>query len=105
MSSRDFISQESAFGAHNYHPLEVVIERASGVWVWDVEGNKYMDCLAAYSAVNQGHCHPKIIETLKEQADKNTMPPPGVARSAAAPSSFKPKEEPESADAKRRRIG
>ena len=73
MSSRDFISQESAFGAHNYHPLEVVIERASGVWVWDVEGNKYMDCLAAYSAVNQGHCHPKIIETLKEQADKCTL--------------------------------
>ena len=73
MSSRDFISQESAFGAHNYHPLEVVIERASGVWVWDVEGKKYMDCLAAYSAVNQGHCHPKIIETLKDQAEKCTL--------------------------------
>ena len=73
MSSRDFISQESAFGAHNYHPLEVVIERASGVWVWDVEGKKYMDCLAAYSAVNQGHCHPKIIETLKQQAEKCTL--------------------------------
>lgn len=73
MSSRDFVSQESAFGAHNYHPLEVVIERASGVWVWDVEGKKYMDCLAAYSAVNQGHCHPKIIETLKQQAEKCTL--------------------------------
>jgi ornithine--oxo-acid transaminase len=73
MSSRDFISQESAFGARNYHPLEVVIERASGVWVWDVEGKKYMDCLAAYSAVNQGHCHPKIIETLKDQAEKCTL--------------------------------
>ncbi len=73
MSSLDFISQESAFGAHNYHPLEVVIERASGVWVWDVEGKKYLDCLAAYSAVNQGHCHPKIIETLKQQAEKCTL--------------------------------
>jgi len=73
MNSRDFIDQESAFGAHNYHPLDVVITRASGVWVWDVEGNKYMDCLAAYSAVNQGHCHPKILETLKSQADKCTL--------------------------------
>ncbi|MFT4511505.1 MAG: ornithine--oxo-acid transaminase [Planctomycetota bacterium] len=73
MSSRDYIRQESAFGAHNYHPLAVVIERASGVWVWDVEGKKYMDCLAAYSAVNQGHCHPKIIDTLKEQATKCTL--------------------------------
>ena len=73
MSSRDFINQESAFGAHNYHPLNVVIERAKGVWVWDVEGKKYMDCLAAYSAVNQGHCHPKIIETLKQQAEKCTL--------------------------------
>jgi ornithine--oxo-acid transaminase len=73
MSSQDFISQEGAFGAHNYHPLEVVIERARGVWVWDIEGKKYMDCLAAYSAVNQGHCHPKIIETLKQQAEKCTL--------------------------------
>ena len=73
MNSRDFIAQESAFGAHNYHPLDVVIARASGVWVWDVEGNKYMDCLAAYSAVNQGHCHPRILATLKEQAEKCTL--------------------------------
>ncbi|MGK0262488.1 MAG: ornithine--oxo-acid transaminase [Planctomycetota bacterium] len=73
MSSQDFICQEGAFGAHNYHPLEVVIERARGVWVWDIEGKKYMDCLAAYSAVNQGHCHPKIIETLKQQAEKCTL--------------------------------
>lgn len=73
MSSRDFISQESAFGAHNYHPLEVVIARAEGVWVWDVEGKKYMDCLAAYSAVNQGHCHPKIVGTLVEQAKQCTL--------------------------------
>lgn len=73
MSSQDFISQEGAFGAHNYHPLEVVIERARGVWVWDIEGKKYMDCLAAYSAVNQGHCHPKIIDTLKQQAEKCTL--------------------------------
>lgn len=73
MSSSEFIKQESAFGAHNYHPLDVVIERASGVWVWDVEGRKYMDCLAAYSAVNQGHCHAKIIATLKQQAEKCTL--------------------------------
>ncbi|MFT4843662.1 MAG: ornithine--oxo-acid transaminase [Planctomycetota bacterium] len=73
MSSQDFICQEGAFGAHNYHPLEVVIERARGVWVWDIEGKKYMDCLAAYSAVNQGHCHPKIIDTLKQQAEKCTL--------------------------------
>jgi ornithine--oxo-acid transaminase len=73
MNSRDFIEQESAFGARNYHPLDVVISRASGVWVWDVEGNKYMDCLAAYSAVNQGHCHPKIVATLRDQAEKCTL--------------------------------
>ncbi|MDP3832272.1 MAG: ornithine--oxo-acid transaminase [Ignavibacteriaceae bacterium] len=64
---------EEKFGAHNYNPLDVVIEKAQGVWVWDVEGNKYLDCLAAYSAVNQGHCHPRIISKLKEQAEKVTL--------------------------------
>lgn len=73
MSSRDLIGQESKFGANNYKPLDVVIQKASGVWVWDVEGKKYMDCLAAYSAVNQGHCHPKIIATLREQAERCTL--------------------------------
>lgn len=73
MSSRDFIDQESTFGAHNYHPLDVVIARASGVWVWDVEGKQYMDCLAAYSAVNQGHCHAKIVAALTSQAAKCTL--------------------------------
>ncbi len=61
------------YGAHNYHPLPIVIERAEGIWVWDVEGNKYMDCLSAYSALNQGHCHPRLVATLKEQADKLTL--------------------------------
>lgn len=73
MVTRDFIDIEEKYGAHNYHPLDVVIERAEGVWVYDVEGNKYLDCLAAYSAVNQGHCHPRIIKVLKEQADKVTL--------------------------------
>ena len=73
MHSRDFIAQESAFGAHNYHPLDVVIARAHGAWVWDVEGKKYLDCLAAYSAVNQGHCHPKILAALRDQAEQCTL--------------------------------
>lgn len=73
MQTRDFILLEEKYGAHNYHPLDVVIERAEGVWVYDIEGNKYLDCLAAYSAVNQGHCHPRIIKVLKEQAEKVTL--------------------------------
>ena len=72
-SSADLVRLEETFGAHNYHPLDVVIERARGVWVWDVEGNKYLDFLAAYSAVNQGHCHPKIVAALKHQADRVTL--------------------------------
>jgi ornithine--oxo-acid transaminase len=72
-STRDFIELESQFGAHNYHPLDIVIERAGGVWVYDVEGKRYLDCLAAYSAVNQGHCHPRIVQTLTEQAHKVTL--------------------------------
>jgi len=73
MNSRDLMSQESTFGASNYKPLDVVIAKAKGVWVWDVEGKKYMDCLAAYSAVNQGHCHPKIVATLRDQAERCTL--------------------------------
>jgi len=72
-STREFVELESQFGAHNYHPLDIVIERAEGVWVYDVEGKRYLDCLAAYSAVNQGHCHPKILKTLTEQAHKVTL--------------------------------
>jgi len=73
LHTQDFVELESRYGAHNYHPLDVVIERAEGVWVYDVEGNRYLDCLAAYSAVNQGHCHPKILQTLQEQAKKVTL--------------------------------
>jgi len=72
-TSQQLMDMEHEFGAHNYHPLEVVISRAEGVWVWDPEGNKYMDCLAAYSAVNQGHRHPRIIQALKDQADRLTL--------------------------------
>jgi ornithine--oxo-acid transaminase len=64
---------EERYGAHNYHPLDVVIERAEGVWVYDVEGKKYLDCLSAYSAVNQGHVHPQILQALLEQAKKVTL--------------------------------
>jgi ornithine--oxo-acid transaminase len=73
LSTKDFVELENQYGAHNYHPLDVVIERAQGVWVYDVDGNKYLDCLAAYSAVNQGHCHPAILKTLTEQAHKVTL--------------------------------
>ena len=64
---------EADLGAHNYKPLDVVLSRGEGLWVWDVDGNRYMDCLAAYSAVNQGHCHPKIREALIEQSGKLTL--------------------------------
>jgi len=73
MLTQDYIALEQKFGAHNYHPLDVVIEHGKGVWVYDVEGKKYLDCLAAYSAVNQGHCHPRIINALKEQSEKITL--------------------------------
>jgi ornithine--oxo-acid transaminase len=73
MNSQDFIDIEEKYGAHNYHPLDVVIHRAEGVWVYDVEGNRYLDCLSAYSALNQGHVHPKILEALQEQAAKVTL--------------------------------
>ena len=71
--AQDLVDLENQHGAHNYHPLDVVIERAEGVWVYDVEGHRYLDCLAAYSAVNQGHCHPKILATLHEQAAMVTL--------------------------------
>jgi len=73
LHTQDFVELESRYGAHNYHPLDVVIERAEGVWVYDIEGRRYLDCLAAYSAVNQGHCHPRILQTLQEQARKVTL--------------------------------
>ena len=73
MQSQAFIRMEEQYGAHNYHPLDVVIERGEGVWVYDVEGRKYLDCLAAYSAVNQGHCHPRIMQAVVEQVKRVTL--------------------------------
>jgi ornithine--oxo-acid transaminase len=73
MNTKEFIAIEEEYGAHNYHPLDVVIERAEGVWVYDVDGNKYLDCLSAYSAVNQGHVHPQILKALLAQAKKVTL--------------------------------
>ncbi len=73
LNTEGYIALENAYGAHNYHPLDVVVERAEGVWVYDVDGRKYLDCLAAYSAVNQGHCHPKILEALQAQARRVTL--------------------------------
>lgn len=73
MNTQDFINMEEQYGAHNYHPLDVVIERAEGVWVYDVDGKKYLDCLSSYSAVNQGHVHPEILNALLEQAKKVTL--------------------------------
>ena len=73
MNTKTYIDLEDRYGAHNYHPLDVVVERAEDVWVYDVDGKKYLDCLAAYSAVNQGHCHPRILKVLKEQAEKVTL--------------------------------
>jgi len=73
LSSKDLMELENKYGAHNYHPLPVVLDHGEGVYVWDVEGKRYYDFLSAYSAVNQGHCNPKIINTLKEQAEKITL--------------------------------
>ena len=72
-TTADHLAEAEQFSAHNYHPLPVVLERGEGAWVWDVEGNKYLDCLAAYSAVNQGHCHPRIVEAAKSQLDQLTL--------------------------------
>ncbi len=73
MNTQDYINREDKFGAHNYHPLPVVLERGEGPFVWDVDGKRYFDFLSAYSAVNQGHCHPAIIKALTDQATKLTL--------------------------------
>lgn len=73
MNRQGYIELEDQYGAHNYHPLDVVIERGEGVWVWDVDGHKYLDCLSAYSALNQGHRHPKIVAALLAQAQRVTL--------------------------------
>lgn len=71
--SQQFVALDETYSAHNYHPLDVVVERAEGVWVHDVDGRKYLDCLSAYSAVNQGHCHPKLMQAMSEQMHKVTL--------------------------------
>jgi len=73
MLTADYIKLEDELGAHNYKPLNVVLNKGEGIWVWDVEGKKYLDCLSAYSAVNQGHCHPAILKTMQAQAAKLTL--------------------------------
>jgi ornithine--oxo-acid transaminase len=73
MNTQEYIELENTYGAHNYKPLDVVIDRAQGVWVWDVDGKKYLDFLSAYSAVNQGHCHPRILQALVDQAQRVTL--------------------------------
>ncbi len=73
MTQNDYIEREDKYGAHNYHPLPVVLDKGEGIYVWDVDGKKYFDFLSAYSAVNQGHCHPKIIKALTDQATKLTL--------------------------------
>ena len=73
MDSKALMNLEDTYGAHNYHPLPVVLDRGEGAHVWDVEGKKYYDFLSAYSAVNQGHCHPKIVRAMVDQAKKLTL--------------------------------
>ena len=73
LTSQQAIDLENKYGAHNYHPLPVVLSKGEGVYVWDVEGKKYYDFLSAYSAVNQGHCHPKIVGAMVEQAKTLTL--------------------------------
>ena len=73
MNTQQYIELEETYGAHNYHPLDVVITKAKGAWVWDVEGKKYLDCLSAYSALNQGHVHPEILKAMVAQAKKVTL--------------------------------
>jgi len=73
MDTKDYVVLEDIYGAQYYHPLEVVISKAKGIWVWDLEGNKYLDFLSAYSAVNQGHCHPRIVRALANQAKELTL--------------------------------
>ncbi|MFZ2053143.1 MAG: ornithine--oxo-acid transaminase [Candidatus Aminicenantales bacterium] len=73
MDTRDLIYLEDLYGAHNYHPLDAVLTKGKGIWAWDVEGNKYLDFLSGYSAVNQGHCHPRIVKTVQQQAKRLTL--------------------------------
>jgi ornithine--oxo-acid transaminase len=73
MSQHDYLAEVDQYSAHNYHPLPIVLSRGEGAWVWDVEGNKYLDCLSAYSALNQGHRHPAIVQAAKEQIDRLTL--------------------------------
>jgi len=73
MTAEMYIEIEDKLGAHNYKPLDVILSRGEGVWVWDVDGNRYMDCLSAYSAVNQGHCHPKIRQAMLDQSQRMTL--------------------------------
>ncbi len=73
MNSKAYIEIEEKYGAHNYHPLDVVLSKGEGVWVYDVDGNRYLDCLSAYSALNQGHVHPKILKAMQDQASKITL--------------------------------
>ena len=73
MNTKEFVQLENQYGAHNYHPLDVVINKGQGVWVFDVDGNKYLDFLSAYSAINQGHCHPRLVKVMQEQAGKLTL--------------------------------
>ncbi|BBM87651.1 ornithine--oxo-acid transaminase [Candidatus Uabimicrobium amorphum] len=73
LNNQQFVDLENKYAARNYHPLDVVLEKGEGIWVYDVEGNKYLDCLSAYSAVNQGHCHPRLVKTAKEQIEKLTL--------------------------------
>lgn len=73
VSSKEVFEREHKYGAHNYHPLDVALNRAEGVFMWDCEGKRYYDFLSAYSAVNQGHCHPRIYKAMVEQAKKLTL--------------------------------
>jgi ornithine--oxo-acid transaminase len=73
MNTQGYLDLETQYGAHNYKPLDVVLTKGEGVWVWDVDGKKYLDCLSAYSAVNQGHCHPKIMQAMLSQAQQLTL--------------------------------
>lgn len=70
LTTQDYIDLEKKYGANNYKPLNVVLERGQGIWVWDVEGRRYLDFLSAYSAVNQGHAHPRILQALIDQAQR-----------------------------------
>lgn len=72
-TTESLVALEERWGAHNYHPLDIVVERGEGPWLYDVEGKRYLDCLSAYSAVNQGHCHPRILETMRAQAERVTL--------------------------------